>query len=97
MIDNSIVSIRKENSGAETGFFVSSQGHILTCLHVLNEAMHVCDNEKEEYSYTHNKQSTHFRAVKIAVDEKNDLALLKTIHIHPKDYEFLRLERDDYI
>ena len=69
-----VLSLTAQNaSSAGTGFFVSSDGHIITCAHVING----------EGRVTVKIGNTEHTAQVIAINTDNDLALLKITHKNP--------------
>jgi hypothetical protein len=75
-IVNILVNENTSNKSAGTGFFVTLNGYILTCYHVLKEAK--CTNVGGVVPFKRNNIKTvHFATIK-AIHEGRDIALLQT-------------------
>lgn len=86
MNTNRIVKIvSHEEKCIGTGFFVSQDGHILTCSHVLKQAGYT-GKRKETIAYKLSDDECIQKAILISNITKEDIALLQAIEKKPESY-----------
>lgn len=76
MGNSCVVNILNKNKSIGTGFFVSAQGHIITCKHVL-EQVEYFDRNKIFYFRDNFKNKVH-KARLVSLNSKTDIAVLKS-------------------